>query len=367
MYLGFQSALAAYRNPATCRLLLAAARMTAAECGYGAVDRAPLSSDPETCALARAACGIGAEVLKLHVLVPKDGMRRSSHGLACHVWSDLDSAFFYKIAPDVYLSTPEFLFLQMAARADFENRYMLASELMGSYALDARSPSGVVARLAPCSREELVGYLSVNGPRRGCSPLLRVAELVLPGARSPKEAELGALLALPRRLGGRGVRMLELDHEIVLSADARIIAGRSSLFADCYMGPEPPQLGARGGKRLAGGVRRGIVVQPTDIEYDSDAEHLSSAMNEADKRRANALRRDGIDLITVTKGQLHDWSTFDAIAEHVVAASGIAMRPASDAIRDRQYRLWRRLLFGKRVGGRIVMPSDAPPEDLPRC
>ena len=161
--------------------------------------------------------------------------------------------------------------------------------------------------------------------------------------------------------------MLELDHEIVLSADARIIAGRSTLFADCYMDSVPPQLGTCGGRRLAGGVRRGIVVQPTDIEYDSDAEHLSSAMNEADKRRANALRRDGIGLITVTKGQLHDWPTFDVIAEQVVAASGIAMRPASDAIRDRQYRLWRRLLFGKRVGGRIVMPPEAPPEDRQRC
>ena len=149
----------------------------------------------------------------------------------------------------------------------------------------------------------------------------RVASLVLGGARSPKEAQLAALLALPRRLGGRGIGDMELNHIFELPRRAQVIAGRRSVEGDLYISS----------------IRR-------SIEYDSERHHADAEQRELDIRKANALRSIGVDVRTITKTQLYTWQLFNALADSI-SEDAVGPRSASASLATRQHKLWRDLLF----------------------
>lgn len=260
----------------------------------------------------------------------------------------------------VYLLSPELLYLQMARGKDMAQLWMLASELTARYGIDARTE----ALVQPV--HEAPSFMSGGADRNGaegaaCEPAVldepvrenmsplfersplttpealramaekaghgsrslanRVASLVLGGARSPKEAQLAALLALPRRLGGRGIGDMELNHIFDLPRRAQVIAGRRSVEGDLYISS----------------IRR-------SIEYDSERHHADAEQRELDIRKANALRSIGVDVRTITKTQLYTWHLFNALADSI-SEDAVGPRSASASLATRQYKLWRDLLF----------------------
>lgn len=157
-----------------------------------------------------------------------------------------------------------------------------------------------------------------HGPR---SLAHRVASLVLGGARSPKEAQLAALLVLPRRLGGRGISGMELNHVFELPRQAQVIAGRRTVEGDLYI----PS------------IRR-------NIEYDSEQHHADSEQRDRDIRKANALRAIGVDVRTVTRTQLYTWNVFNALADSLARGTVDRARPVTAPLKTLQYELWHNLL-----------------------
>lgn len=272
----------------------------------------------------------------LHVLVG-DGARRNRSGAVwCHAWSnDIDPSCLLNLDDDIYLVTPSFLYQQLCARADLENRYMLASELLGKYAISPEKPKGLLKRDPLITKADLISELGSREGEFGYAPALEAARLAFEKARSPKEAEIAALYSFNRRLGGRGIEELEVAKRLDLTPEASRMARRQWLEFDHY-----------------------LPVARQDHEYDSDDNHLTREAHEKDIRRGHALKMMGMELRIMTNGQLHDWETFDTLAEHLALDNGRTYRHTSPAIKERQRWLWERLLFGKRVNGKTVFDGS---------
>lgn len=273
--------------------------------------------------------------LPLHVLAPHDTKRVRTSVVHAHAWSApiQEDALLY-LEDGLYLSAPAFLFQQLSARSDFENRLMLGFELVGKHAISPDGRSGVLQRPPLVTKSDLIAFLDNAPTSPGRKLACETAPYLMESARSPKEAEIAALYALPRRLGGRQIPGVELDHKVALSPEAQRIARRQHLYFDHYFS-----------------------VEGRDHEYDSDDIHLTRTRHESDVRRENALKLMGIKLTVMTNGQLHDWETFDALAQHLSYGSGAMFRYTSSAIAAKQHDLWERLLFGRRVHGRTVLDA----------
>ncbi|MDY4041639.1 MAG: hypothetical protein SOY67_06025 [Collinsella sp.] len=270
----------------------------------------------------------------LHVLVGDVRARRPHRSVVCHAHAGPSA--FCELGPGVLVSAPELLLAQLPSHRDVPGALMLGMELMGDYALSPdrnRSVRDRPALMVPAHLQSLANAArpdALDGdPRRmSRSKLARVSRLLIPGARSPKEAEIALLLSLPRRLGGRGIQGIILNHRVDLSREARAVAGRKYLVCDIFIAGAGLELG-----------------------YDSDSHHLTRRSHESDARRENALRMMGVGYMGMTSGQLHQWSAFDALADRLAAEAGMRLRPLKHASRARQYELWERLLFGRRLRG----------------
>ena len=329
------TALEAYRRERPLRAALAHIK---------AGDIVPGSGSPEAPSASRAevvAQEIGLS-LPLHALVPDDSSRKHTKNVHCHAWSGKipEGALVY-LDDDLYLSTPEFLFQQLCPRSDFENRFMLGSELVGGYAISPDGRGGLIQRPPLCTRSSIFDFLDSSPGSQGCDRAARVARYLLEGARSPKEAEIAALYSLPRSLGGRGIKQIKMNARFELSDEARRIARRAYLLFDHFM-----------------------QIEGRDHEYDSNDFHLTRERHESDSRRENALKLMGVKLTIMTNGQLHDWDAFDTIANNLAAGNGAIFRSTSIAIEERQKNLWERLLFGRRVGGKTLLDGKRPERSL---
>lgn len=256
--------------------------------------------------------------LPLHVLVGHSDERRASKCLECHVWPyAMHHESFARLSSNVYVSSPCFTLQQLAAQhSSIENIY-LASVLGSRFNKDLSS------RTELFHREELLRFLNESHAPLGREKAKKAAGHVLFGARSPKELQIGLLLSLPRRMGGRGIRDLQLNKSIKLTEELKTLANRQYLECDGY-------------SELVSCV----------FEYDSDQHHLSPLAHERDSRKANVLRLMGIDLFTITKGQLYDWSAFDAIAEVLERRVCPRKRNTDYRIKERQHDLWSQLVYG---------------------
>ncbi len=268
--------------------------------------------------------------------VVREAKERRTNRLAYgQVFRDLESGDVLELDRGLYVLSPELLYVQLARGADAAMLWMLASEFIGSYGIDHEmlkkghtSEEALFERTPLTSSDRLMACVErASAGKRSLAQ--RVAMLMLPGARSPKEAQLAALFSLPRRWGGRGIRGVELNHTFLLSSQARRIAGRGELEGDLYI----PSI-------------------DEDVEYDSDLFHASDERRELDIRKVNALRSMGVGVHTVTRSQLYNWPVFNALADSLAARAIRGFRPASSAIKLRQYELWHALLFRDEEHGR---------------
>lgn len=89
--------------------------------------------------------GIGKKLVS--ILVSHEVNRRRSRGLSPRIWSGKHpSRSFYKIAQDLYISTPEATFLQLGKELSLIQLIAVGYELCGSYGLSVQSSSGFLRR-----------------------------------------------------------------------------------------------------------------------------------------------------------------------------------------------------------------------------
>lgn len=245
----------------------------------------------------------------IDVLVFSEALRRRSGGIACHAWqTDLPDNAFYR-ARGVYVSSPEFVFLQMASVLPLERLIALGCELCGRYVMlpkGVEHPSSLDSmpkRLTPLtSVSRIARFLEDAGKGNGKAKAQRALKYVVDDSRSPMETMVYMLLCLPVMLGGYGLPKPEMNAEIPLDDEARIIARRRHCEGDlCWPGAK------------------------LDIEYHGEV-HVGAAQMKSDVGRELGIEHMGWRVITVTSPQVLDASQFETVAKEAAARLGKRLR-----------------------------------------
>lgn len=213
------------------------------------------------------------------ILVSCKANMRKSQNLSPRIWSGKHpSRSFYKIAQDLYISTPEATFLQLGKESSLIQLITIGYELCGSYGLSAQSDSGFLRR-EPRSNPQLIErYLEKCDGIHGVKAAKRASSYIAKGSASPMESLLSMLLCLPPSLGGFGLPRPELNFPIETN-EGGIVMRRCDLYW-------PDQ-------RFA-------------LEYDSDTFHSDASKLHLDSSRRSTLEKAGVHVVSVAKNQVFD-------------------------------------------------------------
>lgn len=234
------------------------------------------------------------------ILVSCKANMRKSQNLSPRIWSGKHpSRSFYKIAQDLYVSTPEATFLQLGKESSLMQLITIGYELCGSYGLSAQSDSGFLRR-EPRSNPQLIErYLEKCDGIHGVKAAKRASSYIAKGSASPMESLLSMLLCLPPSLGGFGLPRPELNFPIETN-EGGIVMRRCDLYW-------PDQ-------RFA-------------LEYDSDTFHSDASKLHLDSSRRSTLEKAGVHVVSVTKNQVFDRGQLFNLATIVSKRLGKRLSP----------------------------------------
>lgn len=251
----------------------------------------------------------------LHVTIADLSQRTQVAGVRCHILKGpVPKGAFMLVKPDIWVSSPELCFVQLAAELSFPAAVHLGFELCARYRinefLDEPEP-----REPLTSARALRDFSARFGNHRGARMARIAAQYVSDHAESPKEVDLAMLLTLPRQYGGYGIPQATLNPNIVVA-------------------------------RRKGGLSeyRGDLVWPKAhliVEYESNQHHTGAQRIAEDSRRRNTLQDAGWHIITVTGNQLPDEPTMDDIAGQIIRKLGIRQREAPRQMMVRRGELFR--------------------------
>lgn len=158
-------------------------------------------------------------------------------------------------------------------------------------------------RLSPLtSTEKIAKFLKCTGKARGKEKAVRALKYVVDGSRSPMETMAYVLLCLPVMLGGYGLPKPELNADIPLDDEARVIARRSHCEGDlCWTDAQ------------------------LDIEYHGEV-HVGAAQMKSDVGRELGIEHMGWRVITVTSPQVLDADQFEVVAKEAALVLGKRLR-----------------------------------------
>lgn len=245
----------------------------------------------------------------LHCLVP-GACHKHVGGVETHVTRrPYPRGSFLRVAEEVYVPCPELCFVQAAQLATLHELVKIGSALCGAFYLDPWASGGLRARAPLTSRARIEAFMASCPGLKGAQAARRALPLLMEGAASPPEIFLRMVLGLPTFYGGYGLRGSCANYRMEVSRDAQAISGCSTLVPDLYW-PE---------HRLV-------------VEYDSNAEHLTSDQAVRDSKKRLALTRDGFKVITVTTRQLGQPGSMRYVAQEVARSLGRAFR-----LRGRQF------------------------------
>lgn len=208
--------------------------------------------------------------LPLDTLVVRTCDRRKHSGATTSLDADpAHAASFIELEPSIYLASPELVYYQLARGADTARAWMLAMELVGCYALEIEG-DGMHGRVPLTTPAALDAFFEASATPCRKAPARRILEVLTPGARSPREAQLAALARLPRRWGGWGIPGIALNRRLELTPATRTVADRSYLEVDMY-----------------------IEALDLVLEYDSDDFHLTREAHGARRSQDQRPQDDG--------------------------------------------------------------------------
>lgn len=225
-------------------------------------------------------------------------------------------AAFCHLGNDVYVSSIELAFVQMARDLPLIDLVRLGFELCGGYSLSIAHDKGFFKRQAPTSMRQLQTFAEKSPGLKGRNPALRAIRHVLSDSASPAETNLAMTLSLPYHLGGFGLPQPALNHRVKLSPAEQNLVGKPYLKCDLYW-PD----------RRVG------------VEYDSDLEHTGSARIASDARRRNTLTLTDTTLMTVTRIQYNDFRQLSATAAALAKLLRRRLQPTCKDYEAKQRRL----------------------------
>lgn len=328
LILTHESALAFWRSPASG---LAQAALQEREIG-DALEDVTGKIRASTLAAIRESGRLGQVSFPLELLTATRGDRRSTKLMTLHCMQTpipAESLRFWKgfriegQRVDLLVSSPEFCFVQMTRRLSDIEALMLACELCGSYRLSDSDPRGYVHAEPLTQPAWLEWYANEARQMTGAKQARRLATHALSGARSPQQAKLALMASLPRSLGGIGTPAPELDHVIEVPDDVARVLGSRTRTPDLFW----PQVA-------------------TALELDTRSWANAGSRADYEERKADAYRRMGITLITLSRAQLGDLDALRRLFEVVARSCGKRRHPVNERQAARQ-EATHRVLFGE--------------------
>lgn len=251
-------------------------------------------------ALRTALCGLSTP-LNLAVST-REGRSRSALKIAHLCTSRLPKGSFAQVADNVYVSTPEYLFVQMGTSLTFEEHVWLGHELCNRYILDRALDSCTPARPLTC-KKLLEDYVHRAATMRGAQAAKKALLYVVEDAASPMESVVVILLCLPLKYGGYGLPLPIMNGWIRINNRTKHQVGQDEFACD-LLWPNA---------HLA-------------LEYDGRDYHTGIDRITHDNERRNDLQHLGYAVFSLTKLQLNDFASFDRTARQIAKHLGIRLR-----------------------------------------
>lgn len=241
----------------------------------------------------------------VHVVVPRTCDRIDCVGVRCHVHArPFPPGSFVRLDEDLYASSPELCFVQMASVLPALELLALGFELCGTYArnCDGRTQYGRPMLLTTVSA--LVRYVESARGIPGAAAARRVLKHLVACSASPRETALTLLLCLPRRMGAYALSHPELNYRMDVPDARRDCTEKGYYLCDLYWSQAK-----------------------LDVEYESDEYHTGPSRIARDSERRDDLSHLGVSVRTMTNHQIMDPARFDKAARQLAAALGERVRP----------------------------------------
>lgn len=221
---------------------------------------------------------------------------------------------------DSAVASPELVFLQLATQLNIHQLILLGLQLCSH-------PPGKVSE-AISSKRKLKNFLAKVNGHMGKRKAERALKYVENGSASIMESLVYMILTLPNFMGGYGFKGATFNHKINLNLDLVNRLGQENCFIDLYFKD----------KRIG-------------VEYDSFEWHNSPASQGKDALRAGVLKRQGIEIFSMTTIQLYDEDACRDFAHNLALKLGRKLQIRTDKFEPMHQQL------------RILLPSDAAPRN----
>ena len=269
---------------------------------------------------------------KVHVLVFDPTLRRDSKTHVTHTWTaPIPKGAFHKLNADVYIASPEFIFLVSATILSEYALVAFGYELCGLYSFDSSKERGMRQRLAPLTTVERLGRF-IDGAK-GCPGRRRAQQAlrhVIERSASPMETFDAMALFGTYRLGGYGLERPILNTEVPLSDRAARIAKRAKCRPDMC-----------------------LLRVMLDIEHNGINDHTGERAQASDRARTNALKEMGFDVVELTEDQVKDLYAFEYIALRIARILGKRIDKTKLGAIPERLALREEVFAWNRSGGRL--------------
>ena len=263
----------------------------------------------------------------LHLLVADQASIRNWPGVTCHMWSTpLPPGAFCEFYDNVFVSSPEFTFLQMAAANSLWEAVELGCYLCGCFSISDKGRGYVGSRAPLATPESIATFLDAAKGAHGVNKARRALKYVRPRAASPMEVALVMMFTLPPKEGGWGMPKIEVNQKIEVAPELRPLAGCDHYLGDIYF----PTANA-------------------DVEYDSAEFHTGRYRLDHTQQRRNVLEVMGTKTMSATWGQMSSFQKWSAFVWAVKKRFGIRQRRFSPAAEIAQANLYDFLVNPKRT------------------
>ena len=236
----------------------------------------------------------------LEVMVFDRRNARYAMNCQCHVTSKrFSNSRFIELKDGIFIVGVELCALQAATYLPFRELVEYYFELCSAYSLRTGSSTSYNERFALTSTERLKQFFNSITRCDGLALARKAIQCVRDGCRSPMETAFVMMLTLPKSEGGLGIKGIETDYEVQVTAAAKNLTRRKKFFMDAY-----------------------LKKSRTDIEYNGFY-HDAEEDRAIDEERKNALASMGYGIITVSRYSFMHASAFVRVMEAIQRKEGI--------------------------------------------
>lgn len=224
---------------------------------------------------------------------------------------------FLRIANGIFAASPELCFVQLARTMSSHELIRAGNALCGLFYLDPTRRGGLGSGHPLTTAHKLASFIERNAGLPGVKAARKALPFLCEKTASPPESFLSMLLELPHRLGGFNLSGFQANQRLASGRKTQTMTDRGSLVPDLLHRES----------KLA-------------IEYDSNAEHLTSRQVSRDSTKRLALEAKGFKVITVTTKQLASPTAMRHVAEQAAQRRGRRLNPKSTSFDGNQQRLF---------------------------